>query len=230
MGKRIFGYCRVSTPQQSIERQIRNITEAAPDAIIYQETGTGTKLDGRKELERLLKVVSPGDTIIFDAVDRLARNAAEGIKLYQTLFYKGVELRFLKQPTINTEVYKKAAAALVPMTGTPADYILEGVNKFLEVMQRQQITAAFQAAQSEVDALRQRTKEGIETARREGKQIGGKKGGKLHIKKAENAKECIKKHSKAFGGTLTDTECIKLCGLARNTFYKYKAEIKEEEL
>ena len=35
-------------------------------------------------------------------------------------------------------------------------------------------------------------------------------------------------HCKAFGGTLDDVECMKLTGLARNTYYKYKRQIREE--
>lgn len=41
----IYGYCRISTRKQSIERQIRNIKAEFPDAVIIQETYTGTKLD-----------------------------------------------------------------------------------------------------------------------------------------------------------------------------------------
>jgi DNA invertase Pin-like site-specific DNA recombinase len=76
--------------------------------------------------------------------------------------------------------------------------------------------------------IRQRTKEGIETARLNGKQIGCVKGSKLNIKKEAPAKELIRKHCKTFGGTLNDIECIKLTNLNRNTYYKYKRELKSE--
>lgn len=75
--------------------------------------------------------------------------------------------------------------------------------------------------------MHQRTKEGIQTAKDNGKQIGGKSGVKLTIKKAAPAKEIIMKHSKDFGGTLNDAECMRLAGLARNTYYKYKKQLKE---
>ena len=71
------------------------------------------------------------------------------------------------------------------------------------------------------------TKIGIEKAKLAGKQIGGIKGKKLTTKKSVVAKEQIKKYSSAFGGTLSDIEVIKLTGLARNTYYKYKKELKE---
>lgn len=72
------------------------------------------------------------------------------------------------------------------------------------------------------------TKKGIETARLNGKQIGGIKGAKLTTKKSIEAKKRIQKYSKDFQGTLKDTEVMKLIGLARNTYYKYKKELVQE--
>ena len=76
--------------------------------------------------------------------------------------------------------------------------------------------------------MHQRTKEGIETARLNGKQIGQKQGAKLTTKKSIEAKKQIQKHNKDFDGALSDADCMKLIGLARNTFYKYKRELKAE--
>lgn len=74
------------------------------------------------------------------------------------------------------------------------------------------------------------TKAGLEKARLNGKQIGRAKGAAVITKKSFAAKEIIQKHSKDFGGSLTDSEVITLTGLARNTYYKYKRELKEEGL
>ena len=76
--------------------------------------------------------------------------------------------------------------------------------------------------------MHQRTKEGIETARLNGKQIGQKPGAKLTNKKSIEAKKLIQKHSKDFNGSLSDMDCMKLIGIARNTYYKYKRELKEK--
>ena len=78
--------------------------------------------------------------------------------------------------------------------------------------------------------LRQRTKEGMETAKLNGKQIGRKSGSRVVSKKSIKAKEIILKHSRYFGGSLTDDEVINLAGINRNSFYKYKKELKEESL
>ena len=187
----IYGYARISTQKQNIERQIRNILKYCPDAIIKQEVYTGTKTDGRKVFEQLLKIVS-------------------------------------EEPHINTETYKKALSHNIAMTGTKTDIILKAINEYLMELSKEQIIIAFAQAEKEVSDLHQRTKEGIETAKRNGKQIGRQKGTKIITKKCLKAKQEILKHSKDFGGTLSDVDCIRLLGISRNSFYKYKSELKIE--
>ena len=226
---KIYGYCRISTNKQNIERQIRNIKKEYPNAIIVTEEYTGTKINGRVKFNKLLKIIKQGDTIIFDSVSRMSRNAEEGFKLYQELYNQGIELIFLKEPHINTSTYKKALNNNLTMTGTNVDYILKGVNEYLMSLAKEQIKLAFEQAEKEVKDLHQRTKEGIETARRNGKQIGQKKGSKLITKKSTIAKGQIITYSKDFDGTLKDTEVIKLVGISRNTYYKYKKELLQEK-
>ena len=220
-----YGYARISTPRQSITRQIRNILLVCPEAIIKEEIFTGTKFQGRGVWQNLKKTVRPGDTIYFDSVSRMSRNAEEGFEEYQELYSRNVNLCFLKEPHINTEVYRKALSVQVAMTGTTADYLLEGVNNYLMALAKEQIRIAFEQAEKEVTDLQQRTREGIVTAKLNGKQIGQKPGIKLTTKKSVEAKAKIQKHSKAFGGSLSDSECIKICGISRNSYYKYKAEL-----
>lgn len=224
----VYGYCRISTSKQNIERQERNIKAEYPEAIILKETYTGTKTDGREIFNRLLKKVKSGDTVIFDSVSRMSRDADEGFKLYEELYCRGISLVFLKEHHIDTAVYKKALSGSVAMTGTNADYILEGVNKYLLALAKEQIKIAFEQAEKEVKDLHQRTREGIETARLAGKQIGGVTGKKLITKKSIQAKEIILKKSRDFEGTNTDAEVIKIAGISRNSYYKYKAELKVE--
>ena len=105
--KKIYGYCRISTQKQNIERQIRNILKEFPNAIIIQEIFSASNFQGRKELEKLLRVIQSGDTIIFDSVSRMSHNSNEGFALYEQLYHQGVNLVFLKEPHINTETYRK---------------------------------------------------------------------------------------------------------------------------
>lgn len=222
----IYGYCRISQAKQSIDRQIRNIKAEYPDAVIIQEAYTGTTID-RKEWGKLFQKAKANDTIVFDSVSRMSRNAEEGYQAYKELYERGVNLVFLKEHYIDTDAYRKTLEGFIPMTNTDIDYILEGVNKYLLALARTQIKIAFDQSAKEVADLHQRTKEGIETARLAGKQIGKQKGDSWETKKSKATKEIIKTHSKDFGGSLTDQEVIKLAGIARNSYYKYKRELKE---
>ena len=223
----IYGYCRISTPKQSIDRQIRNIKQEFPDAIIVQEAYSGTKLD-RKEWSKLYHTVKLGDTIVFDSVSRMSR-AEEGFTIYKELYNRGISLVFLKERHIDTATYQKALNNGVPMTGTDVDCILKVVNEYLWKLAEEQIRLAFLQAEKEVEDLHQRTREGIQTARLNGKQIGQQQGAKLNVKKAAQMKPIIKQHCKDFGGSLSDAEVMKLTGLARNTYYKYKRELHTEQ-
>lgn len=225
--RKIYGYCRISTKKQSMERQIVNIRAEYPNAIIFQEAFTGTKIEGRAEFSKLLKVVKENDVIVFDSVSRMSRNAEEGFELYQELYKKGVELIFLKENYINTSTYKQALNQNVALTGTNVDIILNAVNEYLMSVAKEQIKLAFNQAEKEVTDLQQRTKEGVARAKANGKQVGGVAGKTLTTKKSIEAKEQIVKYSKDFKGTLSDVDAIKIIGISRNSYYKYKKELSE---
>lgn len=221
----IYGYCRISKAKQVIERQIRNIKAAYPDAVIIQEIFTRTRMD-RKEWQKLMRIIKPGDWIVFDSVSRMSGNAEEGFAEYERLYNMGVVLVFLKEPHINTETYKKALENNIKLTGSNVDFILEGVNKYLMALAKEQIKLAFEQSEKEVEDLHQRTKEGLVTAKLAGKQIGRKQGVEVVTKKSLEKKQIILKHSKEFSGSLNDAEVMALTGLSRNTFYKYKRQLK----
>jgi len=172
-----------------------------------------------------MKRVVKGDTIIFDSVSRMSRSADEGTKLYFELFEKGVNLVFLKERYINTEVYRENLKDKIELRGTDEDEIFKGINSYFKKLAEKQIKIAFEQSEKEIADLHQRTKEGIETARLNGKQIGQKKGVVLNIRKKEPIKKQILKKSKFFNGSMSDTDLIKVLGIARNTFYKYKKEL-----
>lgn len=221
----VIGYCRKSKSTMNIDRQVRNILAEYPQAKIVKESFTGTKIE-RPEWQKIFNTVSSGDTIVFDSVSRMSRNAEDGFKAYETLYNRGVNLVFLKEPHINTDTFKQAINKSVPLTGGKVDLILEGVNKYLLELAKEQIRIAFEQAQKEVDDLHQRVSEGLITAKLNGKRVGAEKGDKYKVKKADTAKAEILRLSKDFNGTLTDIEVMKIIGIARNTFYKYKAELK----
>lgn len=226
---KFYGYCRISTAKQNIERQVRNILAAYPEAIIVKEVYSGTKFQGRKELDKVLRTVRNGEGIVFDSVSRMSRNAEEGFALYEKLYSEGITLVFLKEPHINTDTYKQALSVGIPETGTKVDLILNGVNQYLMALAKEQIRLAFEQSEKEVADLHQRTREGIETARLQGKQIGQLPGRKIVTKKSIAAKQVIWLYNKSFGGQLTNEQTRKLAGISKASFYKYKAELLEEK-
>ena len=260
MKNTVYGYARISTMKQSIQRQIDNIKKLYPEATIITEEYTGTKMD-RPNWNNLYKNLKEGDTVVFDEVSRMSRNAEEGVATYEDLFNRNINLIFIKEPHINTSVYKdkmNTQIEKINSTGSKAtDKLLESIMNALHEytidLAKEQIKLAFEQAQAEVDYLHQRTVEGINVARAKGKQIGRANGQKITTHKAEPIKALIKKYSKDFEGHNTDEEVMGILAkktvtvtsrdkktgrtttkevsskLARNTYYKYKAEMKAEQ-
>lgn len=226
----IYGYARVSTKKQNLQRQIDNIKEYNSSAILYEEKFTGTEIDGRKEFNKLLKRVKTGDTIIFDSVSRMSRNSTEGFELYKKLFNEGINLEFIKEPHINTSIYSKAIGNKVELNSDKE--LLQAtedfINRILNIIAKEQIIIAFEQAEKEVKDLQIRVKEGLQKVKDNGKTLGRKEGVKITTKKSIEAKKKIIEYSKDFNGTLKDSDCVKLIGINRNSFYKYKKELKEE--
>lgn len=87
----IFGYARISTMKQRIERQIDNIKREYPGAVIITEEYTGTTTDRpkwNKLVEQIKKEYVKGTevTLVFDEVSRMSRNAKEGFEDYKMLW------------------------------------------------------------------------------------------------------------------------------------------------
>ena len=97
---------------------------------------------------------------------------------------------------------------------------------FMMSLAEEQIKAAFDQAEKEVTDLHSRISQGIREANKNGIKIDLTKGTSLTTKKSIECKAIIRKHSKDFGGSLDDPDVIKLCGCSRNSYYKYKREVK----
>ena len=91
----IFGYARVSTEQQNLDRQIDMLQKYGVD-FIYNEKMTGTKRN-RPELEKLLERLTEGDTVVVESLSRLGRSTKDLIWLMETFNTKGVNLVSLKE-------------------------------------------------------------------------------------------------------------------------------------
>ena len=232
----VYGYCRVSTKHQRITRQVTNIKEVYPTATIIKEFYTGTT-QNRPLWDKLMKQLRPGDTIIFDSVSRMSRNAAEGFKDYKTLYEAGIHLEFINEPLINTSIFDSTKNNLlevsVQTSNAAVDDYFKGnitlINNLLMSLAEEQIKSAFAQSEKEVQDLHTRISQGMRESKRSGKQIGLKKGTTLVTDKERKSKEIIKKHAADFGGMLSDKEVMALCGVSRNSYYKYKRELKTQQ-
>lgn len=223
-----YGYVRISTKHQSLERQIKNLKRFNQDIEIYQEVFTGTELDNRKVYRSLKNRLKVGDTLVFDSVSRMSRNANEGISEYFDLMNKGINLIFLKERYIDTQVYKeqiKINNTLKINDKDLNDTILEGIRLYLKRIAIKQIEIAFKQSEKEVQDLKIRTKEALKIKKEQGVLIGRKFGSKIETAKSKATKKNILKLSKNFNGTLKDKEIIEILKISRNSYYKYKKEL-----
>lgn len=233
-----YGYARVSTMKQSIARQIDNIKKKYPEAVVISEAFTGTRMD-RPAWTKLKKQLKSGDTVIFDEISRMSRDAAEGFEEYKSLYEQGINLVFLKESMLNTDNFRQTAQ--LAMTGSDIDVVLKGINEYLMILAEKQIRAAFETAQHEVDFLHQRTSEGVQKAKEryeretimgiphEKQNVGRPKGAVIETKKEKDMKTKILKMSICFEGTMNDKEVMETLKIARNTYYKYKKLLKAEQ-
>lgn len=235
---KVYGYARVSTQHQSLKRQIKNIKETYKEAIVFEEKWTGTTTE-RPTFKKLLQVVEPGDTIVFDEISRMSRTAEAGYTLYKKLYEQGVNLVFLKESALNTDVFRRTQQ--ISLTGSDiADEFIKATNRVLWMLAEQQIIEAFKSAEQEVTLLHNRVSEGVRGAcdkwdedellgrPHEKRKPGRQKGAVIETQKAKDCKRVILQHAKAFGGSLSDAEAQKLAGCSRNMYYRYKAELKEK--
>lgn len=100
----IYGYARVSTAVQahegnSLEAQVSAL-EAAGAERIYQDVFSG-RTTRRPELDKLLKVIGNGDTLIITRLDRIARSLIQGVQLLEGLSERGVIVEVLNMGTID---------------------------------------------------------------------------------------------------------------------------------
>lgn len=236
--KMIVGYARVSTPQQKLARQVENLKAVYPDIVIIQETYTG-KTENRPKWQKLLRQCRAGivSKLVFDEVSRFSRNAEEAVKEYKELYELGIELEFLKEPHINSSVYRQASNRQIKintdsMDGDTAkliDTVVNGLNDYLFAVAEKQIFLAFEHAQKERELLSQRTSEGLKQAKLMGSKVGRQKGQRVETKKQKKAKKYIRANYKACGGFLTATECMRVIGVTKSTFYRYINEMREED-
>jgi DNA invertase Pin-like site-specific DNA recombinase len=113
-----YGYARVSTIDQDLRLQRAGL-KAAGCEVIRAEKASGSRRDGRTELQVLLDFVRSGDTLVVTRIDRLARSMKDLQDIVHELKAKGVALRATEQP-INTGT--AAGKAFLGMLGVFAEF------------------------------------------------------------------------------------------------------------
>lgn len=178
----IIGYARVSTSDQNLDRQIDLLREQGCERI-YQERITGTTKE-RPELNRMFEALREGDTVIICELTRLSRSVKDLFSLVEQIKNIGVNIKSLKEPWMDTT--------------TPQGMLLFSV--FAGV------------SQFERDLIKERTNEGLKSARARGRR-GGRP--KADPKKMELALKLY--DSKA----CSVSDILKSTGISKATLYSY---------
>ena len=231
---KIYGYVRVSTVNQKTQRQIDNIKSYNSDTIIREEKQSGKDIENRTVFKKLLSDVRSGDTIIFDEVSRMSRNAAEGYELYMNLMEHGINLIFLKEHHIDTDEYKRRTENHIQKIESQNDNISKLINGILDLVAefekenlKDNIRLAFEQAEHERLFLIKRVTEGKDKSEKhQGRPIGSTN---QKTDKADHIKKIIREQSKDFEGKFSDAKIMReYLHIARNTYYKYKREMLAE--
>ena len=114
----LYGYARVSTLDQDLSIQ-QAALKAAGCAVIRAETASGTRRDGRTELQVLLDFLHTGDTLVVTRIDRLARSVKDLQDIVHELKTRGVALRATEQPV---DTGSAAGKAFLDMLGVFAEF------------------------------------------------------------------------------------------------------------
>ncbi len=184
----LIGYARVSTVGQDLATQ-REILESEGCNRIFVEKVTGTSTDQREELKEAMMYARSGDTLVITKIDRLARSIIDLNKLIQELAEKGVNVKFIKE---NIE------------------FKAEGDTNSLQTLLFN-ILGSF--AQFERDLIVERTAEGRERAKKQGKHMGRPGPDEKELKRA------LKLYNERKQNGMSVNDIVKATGVPRSTLY-----------
>jgi DNA invertase Pin-like site-specific DNA recombinase len=192
----LIGYARTSTVGQEngLETQKLLLEDAGCRRIFFEKV-TGTSTTKRNELKEAIKFVENGDTLVVTKIDRLARSIIDLNNIVQELNGKGVGIRFIKENIV---------------------FEAGENNNSLQTLLFN-ILGSF--AQFERDIIVERTGEGRERAKKQGKHMGRPSQNKKDIEKA------LKLYNEREANGLSVNDISKMTGVPRSTIY---AELKKQ--
>ena len=193
-----IGYARVSTTGQSLEAQIEKLKGLGiDDENIFKEKITGTSTAQREQLKSLISHVRQGDEVYITKIDRLARSIGDLNKIVERLANKGASIHFI-QDNLTFEADSNSAMNTL---------IFNMLGSF---------------AQFERDLIVQRTSEGRERARQQGKHLGRPSQPK------ENRERAIKLFFEREQNGLSVNDIVKMTGVPRATLYNEARKVKPQ--
>lgn len=194
-----FGYIRVSTKEQNLDRQIEALKPYVTDSkYIYSDKASGKDME-REGFQNMLKAMRKGDTLYIKSIDRLGRNKQQ-IKDYLEYFRKeGIRVKIIDLPTTMQDV------------PDGQEWVIDMINNII-------IEVYTSIAQQERETIKQRQAEGIAVAKTKGKHLG------RPVK--ELPKEWTKLYKEWKAGKITAVAFMDAIDMKKATFYK---KVKEYE-
>ena len=188
-----YGYARVSTIAQNLDRQLDELTRLGIDENqIYTDKESGKDFD-RKNYKKLVRKLKPGDVLFIKSIDRLGRNYNMVLDEWRFLIKeKGIDIVVIDMPLLDTRIEGKNL-----------------VGKFIADVVLQVLSFV---AENERETMRQRQSEGIRMAKARGVIFG-----RPSVITPSNFKEIVLLYKNK---KITSAQAIKMTGLSRGTFYR----------
>lgn len=231
---RVVGYCSTTTYSQNINTQKKAILAAFPEATIMIDHRNHDD-DGLFE-KKWDKIVSLNkmlvDVVVLESVTRMKADPDKIAACYEKLYGSGVEMVFLKDPELNSEIFRAADQAVESM-----DCDMDSMFRFkdlLKEMRRQQIEAVVKRSIEDLESRSELAKQSVKQARESGKTVGRQVGAKVTSTKEAPAKELIKAHDKHFVKDPAEiwktAQIMEEAGISRPTYRKYLKDLMQEQV
>lgn len=200
-GGRTFGYARVSSREQNLDRQLLALGEVVPEGNILVDKASGKNLE-RPSYQALKGALGlrEGDTLVITSLDRLSRNKGDIMQELQWFREKGVRLKILDLPTSLVE-------------------LPDGQKWILDMIQNILVEVMASIAEQERLTIRKRQREGIEAAQKKGKHLGRPK--KQMPPLMGEVYDAWKR------GEITARKAMGLLGVKSSTFYRMVREYEK---
>ena len=198
------GYMRVSTGKQNLDRQYDDFKRLGiEDKYIYEDKQSGKNFE-RIGFEYMKKSLESGDVLVISSLDRLGRNSKELKEQWQYFKDNQISVQVLDMPSLNLDYTDEK---MQPMTQLINNIIFE--------------LFCWKAESDRVQIV-ERTKEGLEQARKKGKRLGRPK-----VELTEEFKSIWTNWKN--GKYKTTVEAIKESGLPKTTFYRFANLLEQKE-